>query len=308
MAKTFYDVLQVTPTADTEIIKAAYNSLMQRFYPESSLHDPNDDFLKTLNRAYEILSDPATRAGYDAALATSEIIEKAPIPKLAPTNPEQATTCLQPQQKATAERLVASFEHFSLYESYLLIGDKKQLLADAVNVECYARELSFNFIKSLESGFFVEFQGNASYGASHDSTWPFKKQRYDQVRQFGARLQAATGQSRMANTIKTLRGQGKILIGSGGKKEPQVYLTVKGELVTAVREFNIKSCAATGTFGVGVYSINNYQSPNTVLISNGKKPLLGYGKESLSFDLTGNADVLRGLLLWFANPKNVLQV
>jgi hypothetical protein len=68
VAKTLYDVLQVTPNAEPEIIKTAYNSLMQRFYPVGSARDPNDDFLKTLNRAYEILSDPAKRAGYDAAL------------------------------------------------------------------------------------------------------------------------------------------------------------------------------------------------------------------------------------------------
>lgn len=70
--KTFYDVLQVSPSADTEIIKAAYNSLMQRFYPDGSPDDPNDDFLKALNKAYEVLSDPAKRAGYDAALADAD--------------------------------------------------------------------------------------------------------------------------------------------------------------------------------------------------------------------------------------------
>jgi curved DNA-binding protein CbpA len=73
MAKnTFYDVLQVSPSADSEIIKAAYNSLIQRFYPDGSPGDPNDDFLKALNKAYEVLSDPAKRAGYDAALADAD--------------------------------------------------------------------------------------------------------------------------------------------------------------------------------------------------------------------------------------------
>jgi hypothetical protein len=85
-----------------------------------------------------------------------------------------------------------------------------------------------------------------------------------------------------------------------------VHLTIKGAISTAVREFDIKSCAATGTFGVGVVSFNSYHSPNTVLISNGKKPILGFGKESLSFDLTVNEDVLKSLLLWFADPKNIL--
>lgn len=91
--KTFYDVLQVSPYADTEIIKAAYNSLMQRFYPDGSPGDPNDDFLKALNKAYEVLSDPAKRAGYDAAIADAdedqgEQADATPFTKKATAAPE----------------------------------------------------------------------------------------------------------------------------------------------------------------------------------------------------------------------------
>ncbi len=212
----------------------------------------------------------------------------------------------KPPRTAKTERLVTSFEDFFLYESYLQVGSKTHPLADAIVVTSYAREVSFNFIKSLQSGFTLNFQGDACYSASNDSTWPFKKERYNQIRQFGAKLKAATVQSRMNNTVKNLREQGRILVGHGNKKEPHVYLTADGKITTNVRIFDIKSCAATGTFGVGVSSINNYQAPNTVLISNGKKPLLGYGKESLSFDLGVNEDVLKSLLLWYADPKNIL--
>lgn len=67
--KTYYEILQAAQTADADTIKTAYNSLILRFYPDGSPRDPNDEFLKTLNQAYEILSDPSKRAGYDAALA-----------------------------------------------------------------------------------------------------------------------------------------------------------------------------------------------------------------------------------------------
>lgn len=207
-------------------------------------------------------------------------------------------------KKENIERMVASFENFLLYESYILIDNKRYPLADLTMVTSYAREVSFNFVKGLESGFTVTLKDGACHSASNDSTWPFKRERYNQIRQFGAKLKAVTAEARMNNTVRELKDHGKILVGRGNRKEPEVYLTIEGKITTAIREFDIKSCAAKGTFGVGVVSINNYRAPDTVLISNGKKPLLGYGKESLSFDLAANEDVLRGLLLWFARPNN----
>lgn len=66
---TFYDVLQVSPNADPEVIKAAYRSLVQRYHPDKNPGNPDaEKRLKTINRAYEVLSDPVKREGYDAAL------------------------------------------------------------------------------------------------------------------------------------------------------------------------------------------------------------------------------------------------
>lgn len=71
--KTFYDVLQVSPNADQEIIKAAYRSLVQRFHPDKNPDNPDaEQYLKIINRAYEVLSDPVKRAGYDAALKDAD--------------------------------------------------------------------------------------------------------------------------------------------------------------------------------------------------------------------------------------------
>lgn len=67
--KTYYDVLQVSPSADPEVIKAAYRSLAQRFHPDKNPGNPDaEQNLKIINRAYEVLSDPAKRVSYDAAL------------------------------------------------------------------------------------------------------------------------------------------------------------------------------------------------------------------------------------------------
>lgn len=71
--RTFYDVLQVSRNADPETIKAAYKSLVQRFHPDKNPGNPNaEKNIKILTRAYEVLSDPVKRAGYDAALAEDD--------------------------------------------------------------------------------------------------------------------------------------------------------------------------------------------------------------------------------------------
>jgi hypothetical protein len=97
--KTHYEVLQVTPTASHEIIEASYNNFIQRFYPDGSLRDPNDNLLKLLNQAYETLSEPTKRTEYDATLAnigtessrnTGAIPTKRPEPEHEASNKNRA--------------------------------------------------------------------------------------------------------------------------------------------------------------------------------------------------------------------------
>ena len=64
-----YDVLEVSPKASVEVIRAAYKSLMQRNHP-----DRHSDVVEstaraaTISRAYDVLSDPAQRRAYDETL------------------------------------------------------------------------------------------------------------------------------------------------------------------------------------------------------------------------------------------------
>ena len=73
--KNFYELLQVAQTADSKVIVAAYNNLLRRLYQGVSPYDLNDIAIATLKRAYEVLSDPAKRAGYDVALANLAVDE-----------------------------------------------------------------------------------------------------------------------------------------------------------------------------------------------------------------------------------------
>jgi curved DNA-binding protein CbpA len=62
-----YKVLQVDPEADPEIIQAAYRRLAQRFHPDVAPDAESSRRMIVINRAWEILRNPATREAYDRA-------------------------------------------------------------------------------------------------------------------------------------------------------------------------------------------------------------------------------------------------
>ncbi|MDX2051993.1 MAG: DnaJ domain-containing protein [Polyangiaceae bacterium] len=60
-----YKILQVDPSAEREVIEAAYRRLASKYHPDK---DPSPDAtarMKELNGAYEVLKDPERRAEYD---------------------------------------------------------------------------------------------------------------------------------------------------------------------------------------------------------------------------------------------------
>lgn len=59
-----YTVLGVAPTADPDVIRAAYRVLAQRHHPDRNASG-DDATMVRLNQAYAVLSDPQQRADYD---------------------------------------------------------------------------------------------------------------------------------------------------------------------------------------------------------------------------------------------------
>ena len=57
-----YKVLQVDPEADQEVIQAAYRRLARKYHPDLSAGPEAAARMAALNRAWEILGDPARRA------------------------------------------------------------------------------------------------------------------------------------------------------------------------------------------------------------------------------------------------------
>jgi hypothetical protein len=64
-----YRVLQVDPSADAEVVEAAYRRLARKFHPDVSAHADAEARIRELNSAYEVLGDAVRRAAYDAARA-----------------------------------------------------------------------------------------------------------------------------------------------------------------------------------------------------------------------------------------------
>jgi curved DNA-binding protein CbpA len=66
--KNHYQVLQVDPDADREIISTVYRRLAMRYHPD---RDPSPDARKkmlAINAAWDVLKDPERRAAYDKEL------------------------------------------------------------------------------------------------------------------------------------------------------------------------------------------------------------------------------------------------
>ena len=60
-----YEILQVHPSAQPEIIKAAYRKLAQLYHPDGNTSTDSTAMMTKINHAYEMLSNPKRRAAYD---------------------------------------------------------------------------------------------------------------------------------------------------------------------------------------------------------------------------------------------------
>lgn len=79
----FYDVLEVSPKASPEVIRAAYKSLMQRHHPDKHHASAQAGQAALISQAYEVLSDPQKRAAYDQTLRPVDATAAAPAAPVA---------------------------------------------------------------------------------------------------------------------------------------------------------------------------------------------------------------------------------
>ena len=67
MARDFYALLGLPPSADEKSIKAAYKRLAHQYHPDKTSGDPaKTERFRLINEAYSTLSDVSRRSQYDA--------------------------------------------------------------------------------------------------------------------------------------------------------------------------------------------------------------------------------------------------
>jgi len=64
----YYEILQISPTAEPETVHKVYRLLAQRCHPDNK-ETGNDGQFRQLAEAYQVLSDPERRAQYDVTYA-----------------------------------------------------------------------------------------------------------------------------------------------------------------------------------------------------------------------------------------------
>ncbi len=75
--KSFYETLEVSPSASIVVIRAAYRCLAQHDHPDKNPDsDDAGERMLNINRAYAVLSDLEKRKKYDLSLAITQDIHE----------------------------------------------------------------------------------------------------------------------------------------------------------------------------------------------------------------------------------------
>lgn len=61
----YYEMLQVSPHAEQEVIEGAYVRLCKKYHPDLNHAPGATERMREINAAYEVLGDPIKRARYD---------------------------------------------------------------------------------------------------------------------------------------------------------------------------------------------------------------------------------------------------
>jgi curved DNA-binding protein CbpA len=103
-----YAALQVVPTAEMDVIRAAYRALARRYHPDGIC--PDERRMAELNHAYERVKTPELRAAYDAGSRPGVAV-----------GPGRPTTLYERWQAATtptAEGPAATVLDFGTYQGW----------------------------------------------------------------------------------------------------------------------------------------------------------------------------------------------
>jgi DnaJ-class molecular chaperone len=144
MKSTYYDILEVSPQAEDIVIRAAYRALAQRYHPDKSSDSKEAAAvrMRSIQEAYEVLSDPVRRVAYDASLSADD--QQPYFPSAGPhsiANLEaqawEILLRLHPDLGSNLNKLEANQQHLGkTYRSLLLELISEKLLSRLVKSIC----------------------------------------------------------------------------------------------------------------------------------------------------------------------------
>jgi hypothetical protein len=101
----YYTTLEVSPSASPEVITSAYRSLARKYHPDANPSPDANAKMKAINAAYDVLSDPNKRAGYDRQRAAATAKSVPPQPATAPSTTKPPAQPVPQAQPATPPAL-----------------------------------------------------------------------------------------------------------------------------------------------------------------------------------------------------------
>ena len=76
--RTFYQVLQVDPDAEQEVVEAAFKRLALKYHPDRSTRPDADERMRELIEAHDVLADGRKRLAYDRSIGIVRRPPRAP--------------------------------------------------------------------------------------------------------------------------------------------------------------------------------------------------------------------------------------
>ncbi len=84
-----YEILEVSPTARSAVIRAAYRCLVQDYHPDRNPGDVDAAArMSLINHAYSVLADPIQRARYDKKMSIGTTERRGSKPASNPAKPD----------------------------------------------------------------------------------------------------------------------------------------------------------------------------------------------------------------------------
>ncbi len=127
---SYYQTLDVEPTASQAEIKKAYRRMAKQFHPDVNQEAANHDKITRINQAYEVLGDPQSRRSYDYQLQYTSDIEAEAVAGESASDRQKRTAAAQEfyRQQRQAEQDVDSQLKLWLNRVYTPINRQLNLI------------------------------------------------------------------------------------------------------------------------------------------------------------------------------------